>query len=165
MLKWCSRRVLTVIVIMYFIWVRKGILLMFLGRISQRSANWGLQVWTFFYSLSNSNCKSVKKEQILKQSCFCDNHIVQNDSPDRLNIKIYVKCVKKNNSDISDYFQRENAHWIVIFCEGIKDYDVVHTMFRRKCDAYLVQMFHRKTAEHIKETFALIWSQYMKMAK
>lgn len=45
--------------------------------------------------LSNSNCKSVKKEQILKQSCFCDNHIVQNDSPDRLNIKIYVKCVKK----------------------------------------------------------------------
>lgn len=95
MLKWCSRRVLTVIVIMYFISVRKGILLMFLGRISQRSANWGLQVWTFFYSLSNSNCKSVKKEQILKQSCFCDNHIVQIDSPDRLNIKIYVKCVKK----------------------------------------------------------------------
>lgn len=46
-------------------------------------------------SLSNSNCKSVKKEQILKQSCFCDNHIVQIDSPDRLNIKIYVKCVKK----------------------------------------------------------------------
>lgn len=45
--------------------------------------------------LSNSNCKSVKKEQILKQSCFCDNHIVQIDSPDRLNIKIYVKCVKK----------------------------------------------------------------------
>lgn len=95
MLKWCSRRVLTVIVIMYFILVRKGILLMFLGRISQRSANWGLQVWTFFYSLSNSNCKSVKTEQILKQSCFCDNHIVQIDSPDRLNIKIYVKCVKK----------------------------------------------------------------------
>lgn len=46
-------------------------------------------------SLSNSNCKSVKKEQILKQSCFCHNHIVQIDSPDRLNIKIYVKCVKK----------------------------------------------------------------------
>lgn len=45
--------------------------------------------------LSNSNCKSVKKEQILKQSCFCDNHIVQIDSPDKLNIKIYVKCVKK----------------------------------------------------------------------
>lgn len=66
-----------------------------LGENFSKIAEWGLQVWTFFYSLSNSNCKSVKKEQILKQSCFCDNHIVQNDSPDRLNIKIYVKCVKK----------------------------------------------------------------------
>lgn len=162
MLKWCSRRVLTVIVIMYFILARKGILLMFLGRISQRSANWGLQVWAFFYSLSNSNCKSVKKEQIRKQSCFCDNHIVQIDSPDRLNIKIYVKCVKKkNNSDISDYFQGKNAQRIVIFREGIKYYDILHTMFNRKCDASLVQVFHSKTIDHIKETFTLIWSQYM----
>lgn len=81
------------------------------------------------------------------------------DSPDRPNIKINVKCVK-NNSDISDIFswvidelnsRKKNAQRIVIFCESIKDCAVLYTIFRRKCDASLVQMFHSKTAEHIKE--------------
>lgn len=99
------------------------------------------------------------RKRILKSLCFRDNHIVIIDSPDRPNIKINVKCVK-NNSDISDIFswvidelnsRKKNAQRIVIFCESIKDCAVLYTMFRRKCDASLVQMFHSKTAEHIKE--------------
>lgn len=112
-----------------------------------------LNILLLSLSLSETASPSNRK-RILKQLYFRDSHIVKIDSPDRLNIKINVKCLK-NNSDIIDYFQGKNAQRIVIFCEGIKYCDVLYTVFRRKCDASLVQMFHSKTPEHIKENIRI----------
>ena len=75
------------------------------------------------------------------------------DNPDRSNIKINVKCVK-NYSDISETssllidkltLEKKNLERHLIFCESIKDYALLYSLFIRKCDSTLVQMFHSKT--------------------
>ncbi|XP_056022113.1 uncharacterized protein LOC125660396 [Ostrea edulis] len=99
------------------------------------------------------------RKKIMKSLCFREDSVCIVDSPERPNIKINVQCVK-NNADISDTFawlietlnkDKRNTPRHVIFCDSIKDCALLYSMFVRKCGSTMLQMFHSKTSEHIKE--------------
>ena len=107
------------------------------------------------YKLSlTATASPTNRKRIMKSLAFRENNVVIIDSPDRPNIKINVKCLK-NNSDISETFswlidqltlEKKNLERHVIFCESIKYCAHLYSMFIRKCDSTLVQMFHSKNA-------------------
>ena len=100
----------------------------------------------------------TNRKRIMKSLAFRENNVVIIDSPDRPNIKINVKCVK-NNSDISETcswlidkitLEKKNLERHVVFCESIKDWALLYSMFIRT-GANRQIILRRKSV--------LIWSQ------